>query len=570
MLQSLRGVDLSELSVEQLEGIADTVDAFVFKQQQPGEKFHPDYKRNKKLFKKLIRETVKFKRDIRKFFLAQFSRLDYLARFPYVLADESSDFEQAYLSNVQWDQEDQTLTAVLEVNLASFFEIGAKATELQLQTDLNIGPTHTEEAKFLRKYSVELAGEINQTTKKRVTQQIRTSIEVGETRQQLTARIDKVLNNPKRAEMIAQTESIRAYAEGRLAVGKRLKIPYKQLQSFQVDRGEICGRVSGEVVPLEQPFSNGLHSPPFHPRCFVGDVLVAAEGVSKAYKRWFEGEVVTISVAGKNVTATPNHPILTERGWVAAGALKAGDRVYQRVNWDTFIANPDNDYIVSRIEDVASALKMTSSVSTVTMPLSTPAFHGDGTINTEVEIVYTNSLLPDNLTESKQLLVKQRFGIAHLWRTLFVVNRSALQMFDRLLLATYSVMSSFSTLLTSFRSGTLSLYSHNVTSGTNEQPLFFEGSTNSVTINPSDSPSEINKRFASEIALVEINNVSVSKFSGHVYNLETKDSIYFANSILTHNCRCSIKLLYTNPNETNDQTDNRDMSVDKSIFDSAR
>jgi SPP1 gp7 family putative phage head morphogenesis protein len=264
MLSSLKGLDLSQLSVHQLEGIADTVDAFVFKQHQSGEKFHPDYKKNRKLFKKLIRETVKFKRDMRRFFLDQLSRIEYAVLYASYRADE---IEDRYLSSVQWDEEDKTLTATLEINLSDIFVIGARATELELQTDLNIGPTHTEEAKFLRTYSLKLAGEINATTKKRIVQQIRTSIEVGETRQELALRIDKVLNNVKRAEMIAQTESIRAYAEGRLAVGKRLKIPYKQLRSFQVDSGEICGKVNGEVVPLDAPFANGLHSPPFHPRC---------------------------------------------------------------------------------------------------------------------------------------------------------------------------------------------------------------------------------------------------------------------------------------------------------------
>ncbi len=260
-------MDLSQLSVETLEGIADVVDAFVFKQQQPGEKFHPDYKRNRKLFKKLIRETIKFKRDVRKFFLEQLARIDYATRYPYLRADETSDIEQAYLSGVQWDQENQTLTAVIEINLASLFQIGAQATELELQTNLNIGPTHTEEAKFLREYSIKLAGEINSTTKKRVVQQIQTSIEVGETKQQLTERIDKVLNNVKRAEMIAQTESIRAYAEGRLAVGKRLHIPYKQWQAFQASTCAICASVHGTIVRMEEPFRNGLTVPPGHPRC---------------------------------------------------------------------------------------------------------------------------------------------------------------------------------------------------------------------------------------------------------------------------------------------------------------
>src|ERR1700712_389452 len=260
------GLDLSTLSLTTLEGIEGVVASFLFKQQPQGEKFHPSYRANRKSFKKLIRETVKFKRDMSKFFAGQYSRLEHLVKPSIIRGNDQSDSDD-YFYDVQWDKEDQTLTAVLEVNLGSLFEVGARATELVLQADLNIGPHMTEEAKFLREYTVKLAGEINQTTKKRITQQIKTSIEVGETKQLLTARIDNVLNNPARAKMIAQTESIRAYAEGRMAVGRRLKVPYKQWQAFQVDPNEICGQINGDVVPLEESFKNGLFAPAAHPSC---------------------------------------------------------------------------------------------------------------------------------------------------------------------------------------------------------------------------------------------------------------------------------------------------------------
>lgn len=269
-----QGLDLSSLSLHTLEGLEEAVEAFIFSQQPSGEKFHPDYKKNRKLFKKLLRETTHFKRAMSKFFAAQYERIVPRIYAPLMRADDTPDYENDYLYNIQWDNEDQTLTAVLEINLGNLFEVGARATELQLQTDLNIGPTHTEEAKFLRKYTVDLAGEINQTTRKRITQQIKTSIEVGETKQQLADRIDTVLNNPARSRAIAQTESIRAYAEGRLAVGRRLGIPYKQSKSFQVDPNEICGQISGDVVPIDEPFKNGLFSPPYHVNCRCGLVLL--------------------------------------------------------------------------------------------------------------------------------------------------------------------------------------------------------------------------------------------------------------------------------------------------------
>jgi hypothetical protein len=518
MLQQFKGLDLTTLSLETLEGIEGAVASFLFKQQAQGEKFHPSYRSNRKSFKRLMRETVKFKREMGKFFAAQYQRITPRIYAPLIRADDTTDYETDYLYNIDWNKEDQTLTATLEINLGSLFEVGAKATELQLQADLNIGPHMTEEARFLREYTVKLSGEINQTTRKRITQQIKTSIEVGETKQQLTDRISDVLNNPKRARMIAQTESIRAYAEGRLAVGRRLKIPYKQLQSFQVDAGEICGQVNGQVVRLEENFSNGLSSPPFHPNCLLGDTVVAAEGVSKQYKRWFDGEVVTISIAGQNITATPNHPILTERGWVAAGKLQVSDRLYKRLDWNNLVINPDNDYVVARIEEIGRSINVPNGVFPVTMPLTPEDFHGDVTVNTEVEIIDTDGLLPNNRTKRKKLLIYKLFRNTHLFGKLFKMNRSINRLAGWLSLNTQCLISSLSTSLTSFGSSTLGLNPISFAYASHGQVKNLESLPETASSN-SDTLSNIVGRFTGKIALVEIENVSRRKFSGHVYNL---------------------------------------------------
>lgn len=261
--QMLSGVNLSHLPLEKLEQLSDEVEIFICKQKPPGEPWNPDYKKNRKLFKKLVRLTVKLKREIDKFFVSQLERLSYQLYLPVLRADEASDI----IKQLDWDDEEKKLTAVLEINLGEIFAVGALATEMELQTNLNVGPTNTEEAKFLRKYTLELAGEITDTTKKRITEQIRTSIEVGETKQDLARRLDKILNNAKRARAIAQTESIRAYAEGRIAVGRRLGIPYKQWQAFVGSACRICSMSNGQVVGLEERFSNGSFGPPGHVNC---------------------------------------------------------------------------------------------------------------------------------------------------------------------------------------------------------------------------------------------------------------------------------------------------------------
>ena len=49
----------------------------------------------------------------------------------------------------------------------------------------------------------------------------------------------------------------------------------------------------------------------------------------------------------------------------------------------------------------------------------------------------------------------------------------------------------------------------------------------------------LKKRLSSLIRTVKIVDISYFNFSGHVYDLQTKDGWYFANGFIAHNCRCT-------------------------------
>src|SRR3990167_1574668 len=63
-------------------------------------------------------------------------------------------------------------------------------------------------------------------------------------------------------------------------------------------------------------------------RCFGYDTLVSAFGIERAYRRWYSGPMIRITagLGGRRVlTGTPNHPVLTARGWVVLNELQEGD-----------------------------------------------------------------------------------------------------------------------------------------------------------------------------------------------------------------------------------------------------
>lgn len=61
--------------------------------------------------------------------------------------------------------------------------------------------------------------------------------------------------------------------------------------------------------------------------CFPGETLVTPGKVSRVIRARYSGELVRVRAAGALFEATPNHPILTTRGWVAAARIQQGDEL---------------------------------------------------------------------------------------------------------------------------------------------------------------------------------------------------------------------------------------------------
>jgi len=65
-----------------------------------------------------------------------------------------------------------------------------------------------------------------------------------------------------------------------------------------------------------------------HENCVVAETEVAGIGLLAGMRREYKGTLVNIRTrGGRNLTVTPNHPILTTRGWVVAGEIKEFDNL---------------------------------------------------------------------------------------------------------------------------------------------------------------------------------------------------------------------------------------------------
>jgi hypothetical protein len=113
--------------------------------------------------------------------------------------------------------------------------------------------------------------------------------------------------------------------------------------------------------------------------CFAGSTRVAPIGrIVKVFRRPYEGELILITTAaGKQVTVTPNHPILTARGWCRAEELQPSDKIAKAFH-SGLIEVCDNVEMHPTFADIANAL-FHPAISKILSECSSPGdFHGDG------------------------------------------------------------------------------------------------------------------------------------------------------------------------------------------------
>lgn len=130
-----------------------------------------------------------------------------------------------------------------------------------------------------------------------------------------------------------------------------------------------------------------------HPKCLPAGTVVSGPGVDGATRRWYQGELVVIRTAGgKNLAVTGNHPVLTSQGWLPANLLREGGDVVGRADGDRSgaLLVPDHDQMPARIEDLWRSDGMSSLGR---MPVAAEDFHGDGFGSGHVDVVLADRFL---------------------------------------------------------------------------------------------------------------------------------------------------------------------------------
>ena len=274
--------------------------------------------------------------------------------------------------------------------------------------------------------------------------------------------------------------------------------------------------------------------------CFPGDTDVSAADVKTAFKRYYSGDMVTLTTkSGRKLTVTPNHPILTRAGWVKAGEIDVGHSLIGADRADVLGSGVDPDVQDMPIE-FAQLFDSLGANGKIRRVFGAPVnFHGDVGLladDREVDVVGTDLMLGYGRHAS---LLEQFRELG-----LLSPNLTESDGFGDRLLREFVGRSSDAT-------------ASNV-GAANDGAAFFgghglhsdaQGFAPIASLNASrfekfgdargadfGQLGEGFNRSAIGVSLDEVVDVVRGHWAGHVYNLSTESEWYFANGIIAHNC----------------------------------
>lgn len=357
----------------------------------------------------------------------------------------------------------------------------------------------------------------------------------------------------QRAEMIARTEILRSGNQGQVDLWRQAEqnglMPLGSEKEWLVaDDDRLCPEcepLGGVSVPIDESFPGGVDSPPLHPNCLLPDSLVLAGGrVAAVSHRHFDGDVVVIHTAsGKRLACTPNHPVLTESGWIPArDANVVGHVIGRRFSDGPLFARREHDqHMPSTIHEVAEACGRASEMSARPVPVSAEDFHGDG-LGSEVAVVWTDRLLVDDIDAA----IAEQFG-----KMPFHAGDVEALALDRLRASAFLVEGMFASddggvsgfdLHPTFACGhPRPLQELSFAAGPQRDASRPQPSLDSLTAD-AQLAGEIVNGSAGHVFRDQVIGVESQSFHGEVLNAETSVGAYVADEIINHNCRCTLVL----------------------------
>ena len=128
-------------------------------------------------------------------------------------------------------------------------------------------------------------------------------------------------------------------------------------------------------------------------KCFPGETLAEAPDIERGYRHWYVGDLVYVATVDGSLAGTPNHPVLTDRGWLPLGVVQPGDNLVRGVvSQQVARRHPDVQGGPAQLRETFDALSQFGVRERVAG--ADVDFYGERP-QAEVEVVSLDGLLPD-------------------------------------------------------------------------------------------------------------------------------------------------------------------------------
>ncbi len=505
---------------------------------------------------------------LRQVFKEQKAEVELNARNVPSYVYKRANLEMWLINEEKWNK---ILAGLSKDDIAKLVAAGGKRGMRQLRLGMSFDVDSPEAQAFVKKHSFKFAKAVNKETNDKLRLHFSQGLAAGESTTELRTRVmekvfgDEITKN--RAEMIARTESARAMMAGTEEAWKSAEVVMGKEWNGAADMCEFCQAMNAQFGPGTGGVSLGstfvgqdetvtgvdggslstsyaaISYPPIHPNCLLPGQIVVAPDIVSAFRATYSGEVIELRFAnGRELTVTPNHLLLTTDGFASAKSLCEGDDVLDCSSFEGVVpSNPDAHWQPALVEDIFTSLVESPGMKRRSVPMAPEYLHGDARrCNGNIDVVTPNGFL---WKAGKTKGTEHSNGL-----TLYTGNAKPFDlagpsnltpMLLSLAGASDRIMGGRTESLAFSRRSLAHAEVHSLAAA----PGFDTGSqeplTDSVTVNTKSLRSLL-LRHSSLIKPNKIVYVNRYFFSGHVYDLQSRGTLYTANGVLSSNCRCDL------------------------------
>lgn len=402
--------------------------------------------------------------------------------------------------------------------------------------------------------------------KKQITAQVTSGILQGESIPKIAKRLQ---TNIPDMERVSAVRAARTAVTGAQNAGRQDSYIRAEEMGIELEKQWIAtldgrtrhdhAKADGQTVEENKPFIVGGYelmypgdpSGPGHEiyNCFVGETQIASDSeIVRSYKHKYSGDLVEVKTAGGvNFACTPNHPILTPCGWIAAALLNNGDDLLVTSVGNKMLSgrNPYIDHVFPRMDALHKFFNIKFGNRASALGVN---FHGDISTS-EVEIIAKERFLRnDRYSRFGEGINKILFKVAN---KAFVCKRTFMEHFRRICKSAFGHVCSEGVSLPLFWRHVPHPDIHRLRAATDRNIALPEYTINDL---PAETVirSELLNRLSGKVFLDKIISVKISSEHTHVYNLQTESGYYFVNSsilqksgkcngifAIAKNCRCT-------------------------------